>query len=52
MKQNKWHNQINAIQPEIIKNQKQDKAIDDVAKAAIDQTPDATTEEKRQPKRR
>ena len=40
---------INAIQPEIIKKSEARQAIDDVAKAkkeAIDQTPDATTEEK------
>ena len=40
---------INAIQPEIIKKSEARQAIDDVAKAkkeVIDQTPDATTEEK------
>ncbi|MDS3852517.1 SasC/FmtB family protein [Staphylococcus hominis] len=40
---------INAIQPEIIKKSEARQAIDDVARAkkeAIDQTPDATTEEK------
>ena len=40
---------INAIQPEVIKKSEARQAIDDVAKAkkeAIDQTPDATTEEK------
>ena len=40
---------INANQPEIIKKSEARQAIDDVAKAkkeAIDQTPDATTEEK------
>ncbi|MEB5575645.1 DUF1542 domain-containing protein [Staphylococcus hominis] len=40
---------INAIQPEIIKKSEARQAIDDVAKVkkeAIDQTPDATTEEK------
>ncbi|PTK23534.1 hypothetical protein BUZ54_11790, partial [Staphylococcus hominis] len=40
---------INAIQPEIIKKSEARQAIDDIARAkkeAIDQTPDATTEEK------
>ena len=40
---------INAIQPEVIKKSEARQAIDDVARAkkeAIDQTPDATTEEK------
>ena len=40
---------INAIQPEVIKKSEARQAIDDIArakKAAIDQTPDATTEEK------
>ena len=40
---------INAIQPEVIKKSEARQAIDDVAKAkkeVIDQTPDATTEEK------
>ncbi|MEN2048063.1 SasC/FmtB family protein [Staphylococcus hominis] len=40
---------INAIQPEVIKKSEARQAIDDVArvkKEAIDQTPDATTEEK------
>ena len=40
---------INAIQPEVIKKSEARQAIDDIARAkkeAIDQTPDATTEEK------
>ncbi|MCI2891126.1 DUF1542 domain-containing protein, partial [Staphylococcus hominis] len=40
---------INAIQPEVIKKSEARQAIDNAArtkKAAIDQTPDATTEEK------
>ncbi|WP_049420621.1 DUF1542 domain-containing protein, partial [Staphylococcus hominis] len=40
---------INAIQPEVIKKSEARQAIDDAARAkkeAIDQTPDATTEEK------
>ncbi|MEI7413434.1 SasC/FmtB family protein [Staphylococcus hominis] len=40
---------INAIQPDVLKKSEARQAIDDVAKAkkeAIDQTPDATTEEK------
>ncbi|MCI2900410.1 DUF1542 domain-containing protein, partial [Staphylococcus hominis] len=40
---------INAIQPEVIKKSEASQAIDDIARAkkeAIDQTPDATTEEK------
>ncbi|MCI2875959.1 DUF1542 domain-containing protein, partial [Staphylococcus hominis] len=42
-------NTINAIQPDVLKKAEARRAIDDAArtkKAAIDQTPDATTEEK------
>ena len=47
--------QLQSIQPEVIKKSEARQAIDDAARAkkeAIDQTPDATTEEKKQLKRK
>ena len=55
MKQNKWYNYNQCNPTEVIKKSESRQAIDDIARAkkeAIDQTPGATTEEKRQPKRR